>query len=183
MRPVLPGLLALLAVPALANVASARPITVGAALGITQSKVDANADPNTTLDVFGRLGLNPRLGAQLELQRIQTDTSGTDIRTGTVLLAVDLGSGKHLVPMILAGAGLDSASSGYDSVNGTHIEGGFSLEYRADGGLVIGGDLRMGGRSIDQPKTVPLKGVAYYAPSTISDGEYRAARAYVGVRF
>ncbi len=173
-------LLALL-VPSLA---SARPITVGAAYGITQSKVDANADPNTTLNIFGRLGLNPRLGAQLELQRIQTDSSGTDIRTGTALLALDLGAGHHLVPMILAGAGFDNASSTYEQVSGYHVEGGLALEYRADGGLVVGGDLRIGGRSLDQPKTVPLTGAAYlYAPQTLSDGEYRSARLYVGVRF
>src|SRR3569623_648438 len=105
--------LAALALTAAPAVASARPITVGAAAGITQSKVDANSDPNTTLNVFGRLGLNPRVAAQLELQRIETDTSGTDIRTGTVLVALELSANKLLVPMILAGAGVDSASSSF----------------------------------------------------------------------
>jgi hypothetical protein len=185
MRPVL---LALLAIPALASVASARPITVGAAYGITQSKVDANADPNTTLNIFGRLGLNARVAAQLELQRIETDSSATDIRTGTLLVALDLSSGKHLVPMILAGAGLDSQSTSYgEQTSAHHFEGGVALEYRADGGLVVGGDLRIGGRSIDSQTgvAVPLGGVAYlWSPtSTLSDGEYRSARLYVGVRF
>ena len=177
-------LLALLVVATLPSLAAARPITVGAAYGITQSKVDANADPNTTLNIFGRLGLSSRLGAQLELQRSQTDAGGSDIRTGTALLALDLGSGRHLVPMILAGAGLDRATASYQDVTGTHVEGCFALEYRADGGLVLGGDVRIGDRSIDQPKTVPLTGAAYlYAPATLSDGEYRSARLYVGVRF
>ena len=184
MRLVPLAALALIAAPA---VASARPITVGAAAGITQSKVDANSDPNTTLNVFGRLGLNPRVAAQLELQRIETDTSGTDIRTGTVLVALDLSANKHLVPMILAGAGLDSATTSYGSeTDAHHFEGGFALEYRADGGLVVGADLRIGGRSIDSESgvAVPVSGVAYLAPaSSISDGEYRSARLYVGVRF
>ena len=174
-------LLALL-VPSLA---SARPITVGAAAGITQSKVDASADPNTTINIFGRLGLNPRFALQLELQRIETDQTGTDIRTGTLLAALDLSASKHLVPMILAGVGLDDASSTYEQTSGNHFEGGFALEYRADGGLVVGGDVRIGGRSIDATsKAVPVSGVAYLAPaSNLSDGEYRSARAYVGVRF
>ena len=184
MRPVPLAVLALLAAP---TIASARPITVGAAAGITQSKVDANSDPNTTVNVFGRLGLNPRVAAQLELQRIQTDTSGADIRTGTLLIALDLSAGKHLVPMVLAGAGLDSASTSYGAqTDAHHFEGGFALEYRADGGLVVGGDLRIGGRSIDSQSGVamPLTGVAYLAPaSNLSDGEYRSARLYVGVRF
>jgi hypothetical protein len=169
------------------SLASARPITVGAAAGITQSKVDANNDPNTTLNVFGRLGLNPRVAAQLELQRIETDNSAVDIRTGTLLVALDLSANKHLVPMILAGAGLDSATTPYGSgTDAHHFEGGVGLEYRADGGLVVGGDLRIGGRSIDSQSGVamPLTGVAYLAaPSNLSDGEYRSARLYVGVRF
>lgn len=169
------------------SLASGRPITVGAAAGITQSKADANSDPNTTVNVFGRIGLNRRVAAQLELQRIETDNTGTDIRTGTVLVALDLGAGKHLVPMILAGAGLDAATTSYGAeTDAHHFEGGFALEYRADGGLVLGGDLRIGGRSIDSQSGIamPLTGVSYIlAPSTISDGEYRSARLYVGVRF
>jgi hypothetical protein len=89
--------------------------------------------------------------------------------------------------MLIAGAGLDYASYNYGATtDGHHFEGGFGLEYRTDGGLVLGGDLRIGGRSIDDDQEVyPLagEGVAFYAPSTLRDGEYRSARAYVGVRF
>jgi outer membrane protein with beta-barrel domain len=180
-------LLALLVPTLVAATASARPITVGAAMGLTQAKVDANSDPNTTLSVFGRLGFNRHASAQLEFQRIETDSTGTDIRTGTLLVTLDLSDGKHLVPMILAGAGLDSASTTYgNSTDAHHFEGGFALEYRADGGLVVGGDLRIGGRSIDSQSAVayPTVGVAYFAPAAnLSDGEYRSARAYVGIRF
>ena len=184
MRSVL--LLAPTLVASLAATASARPITVGAALGLTQSKVDANNDPNTTLSVFGRLGVNHRAAVQLELQKLETDNDSATIRTGTLLVALDLGSSKHLMPMILAGLGFDTASTSYgESTDGHHFEGGFALEYRADGGLVVGGDVRIGGRSIDSQSAIayPETGVAYYAPSTSSEGEYRSARAYVGVRF
>ena len=186
MRPASLALAPLL-VASLASVASARPVTVGAALGLTQSKVDADADPNTALSVFGRLGVNQRAAVQLELQRIDTDDSSSSIRTGTLLVALDLGSSKHLMPMILAGLGLDWGSTTYgESTDAHHFEGGVGLEYRADGGLVVGGDLRIGGRSIDSQSAIayPETGVAYRAPaSSLSDGEYRSARAYVGVRF
>jgi hypothetical protein len=170
------------------TLAAARPITLAAGLGLTQSKVDASQDPNSTLAVFGRVGLGRRVSAGLELQRINTDDTSVDLRTVTANLVVDLGANKHVVPMILVGAGLDYASYNYGgSTDAHHFEGGLGLEYRADGGLVIGGDLRIGGRSIDSDEEVyPLAGgtgIAYYAPSTLHDGEYRSARAYVGVRF
>ena len=90
--------------------------------------------------------------------------------------------------MILAGVGLDSASTSWgESTDAHHFEGGYGLEYRADGGLVVGGDARIGGRSIDSQSsgTVPvMTGVALRAPaSTLEEGEYRSARVYVGVRF
>jgi hypothetical protein len=182
--------LAIALLAATPTLAAARPITLAAGLGLTQSKVDAAQDPSSTLAVFGRIALNRRVSAGLELQRINTDDSYVDLRTVTANIVVDLGSSPHLVPMLLAGAGLDYASYNYGATTDAHhFEGGFGLEYRADGGLVVGGDLRIGGRSIDSDEQVyPLAGtgggaVALYAPSTLHDGEYRSARAYVGVRF
>ena len=182
--------LALLLVPSLASVASvaaARPITVGASYGITQSKVDAAADPNTMMTAFGRIGIGRHVEAGLELQDISTPDQSTVIRTFGALLAVDLASNKHLMPMLIAGIGVDHAAMSYGgSTDAHHYEGGFALEYRADGGIVVGGDVRIGGRSIDSSQMVyPLQGVAYSAPasSQLSDGEYRSARLYVGVRF
>lgn len=177
-------LIAALLVPA---VASARPITLAAGLGLTQAKTDANNDPNSTLAVFGRVALGRRVATGLELQRINTDNSSVDIRTVTADLVIDLGSNKHVVPMLIAGAGLDYESTTYGaSTDAHHVEGGVGLEYRADGGLVIGADLRIGSRGIDSDQQVyPLAGggALYLAPSMLRDGEYRSARAYVGVRF
>jgi hypothetical protein len=174
--------LAVVALPALAN---ARPITAGLSVGRIQSKADANSDASATVGLFGRLTLSPRVSTQLELQRIQTDDTSVDIRTATGLLVVDLGADKHLVPLLMVGGGFDSASYSYgSSTDGHHLEGGFGLEYRSDGGFVIGADVRMGGRSIDSDsRAIPLTDVAYYAPSTLHDGEYRSARLTVGVRF
>ncbi|MDB4958358.1 MAG: hypothetical protein JWO36_5927 [Myxococcales bacterium] len=170
----------------LPSVASAGPWSAGISVGRTQSKIDANADANPTIGFFGRLAFTPRVAGQLDVQRIQTDDQSTDIRSATGLLAVDLGAGKHLVPMILAGFGIDKASSsyGYDT-SATHLEGGFALEYRADGGLTIGLDLRMGGRSIQQNPQIQLATgtSALYVPSTLHEGEYRSGRLTVGIRF
>ena len=173
----------ILAIP---STAPAAPLMGGVSVGETQSKVDAAGSGNHTIGVFGRLGFTPRLSGQLEIQRLQTDDQQTDIRTATGLIVFDLGSGKHFVPTIFAGFGFDKASSVYGAeTNATHTEGGFGLEYRADGGLTIGADVRMGGRSLSQDMTaVPLKNtIALYAPSTLHEGEYRSARLTVGIRF
>ncbi|MBS1118730.1 MAG: hypothetical protein H6Q90_958, partial [Deltaproteobacteria bacterium] len=125
-------------------------ITAGVSLGLSQAKADAQADASQTLGLFGRLGLSSRLSGQLELSRYQTDDgSSVDIRTATALLVVDLARRGHWMPTLVAGIGIDDESSGFSSTSGHHIEGGFGLEYRVDGGLTIGADLRMGGRSLD----------------------------------
>jgi hypothetical protein len=177
---------------ALPSLAAANPITAGVHVGVTQSKDDgaAGVDASDTLGLFGRLGFNRRVSGQLEVQKIKTgDGSGVDVRTATASIIIDLTQGNsRLVPTLAAGLGIDSASPQYgSSTDGHHFEGGFGLEYRADGGLTIGAELRLGGRSIDsQDKAVPvLEGdVAYYTPSPgLRDGEYRSARLFLGVRF
>ena len=169
-------------------VASARPITVGASYGMIQSKADSGSDPNSQLTAFGRVGLGSSLETGLELQDISAGDNSTVIRTISGLLLVELGHGR-LMPMLLGGVGIDHSATSYGSTTDAHhFEAGFALEYRADSGLVLGGDLRIGDRSIDSNSNMvyPLSGgVAYRAPATsqLSDGEYRSARLYVGVRF
>jgi hypothetical protein len=180
--------LAVACVIALPSLAAANPVTAGINLGLTQSKEDgANGqDASDTFGLYGRLGFTKRLSGQLEVMKIGTeDGSGVTIRSGTMLLVVDLTNSGRLVPTISAGVGIDSASYEYGgTTDAKHIEGGFGLEYRAEGGLTIGVDLRMGGRSIDEEdKLVPLAGVAYYAPSGLREGEYRSGRLSLGVRF
>jgi hypothetical protein len=169
-------------IPALAD---ARPITFGVGLGLTQAEVDADGEPNDTKQLFGRIGLTERVGAQLELMRIEDPS--VDIRIGTALIVVELGTKKGFVPLMMAGVGLDRASSDYYEAEGTHIEGGFGLEYRAEGGFTIGGDLRLGGRSVEVKGDyiLPLQeGVsALWAPTNMESSEYRSARLYAGVRF
>jgi hypothetical protein len=178
--------LGLMAVPSFAG---ARPFTAGVGLGLTQAKADAatGAGSNHTLSLFGRLGLGPRLSGQLEVLRIQTDSTSVDLRTATALLVFDLGTRGPLIPVLLGGVGLDDASTAYGSdTTAKHVEAGLGVEYRADGGLTIGADVRIGDRSLDVSQQVyPVTGggVALYTPSTLQDGEYRSARVTLGVRF
>lgn len=169
---------------ALPSLADARPITFGAGLGRIQSKANADGDASDTLQVFGRIGFTSRLSAQLELQRV--DDPGVDIRTGTGLLVVDLGSHPHLVPVLLAGFGFDRASTDWYSATGTHMEGGLGLEYRANNGFTIGADVRIGGRSISEDYVAypAVEGrIALYGPSGLAEGEYRSMRLAAGIRF
>jgi len=188
MRIALAGIPALLL---LTHPAAARPITAGVSLGLAQSKLDENADPNHTLGLFGRLGLTSRLSGQLEFSRYETDGNATaDLRTGTALLVVDLADHSHFVPVLLGGFGFDREHTGcpictFEGTNsGHHIEGGFGLEYRADGGLTLGADARLGDRTID-PQAVPLGGanVIAFVPQRLSGGEYRSLRLTLGIRF
>jgi hypothetical protein len=175
---------------ALPSLAAANPITAGVSVGTTESKLDgmSGADSSDTLGLFGRLGFNKRVSGQIELTRIKTDAgSGVDIRMATAALVIDLAQSGHLIPTLAAGLGIDSASSQYgSSTDAHHFEGGLGLEYRADGGLTIGADVRIGGRSIDSQQAIAYPatgGALYYTPSTLQEGEYRSARLFLGVRF
>jgi hypothetical protein len=169
-----------------ATVASANPaITAGFSMGMAQSKQDSAGDANNTLGLWGRMQFTPRVHGQLELVRISTDTPGANLRTGTLLLVVDLANSGKLMPVLLAGFGLDFSSDefGYNTT-GHHIEGGIGLEYRERNGLTFGIDARLGGRTIGQNDiAVPVEGAITFVPSRLADGEYRQIRATIGVRF
>jgi hypothetical protein len=92
--------LALALLVACPSLAAARPITVGASYGFTQSKADA--DPNTTLAAFARIELIHRLDAGVELQDISAGDATTVIRTYTAVLGLDLGDSRRLVPRLFA---------------------------------------------------------------------------------
>lgn len=171
------------------TVAVAGPFTAGVSLGLTQQKVDAAASPSNTAGVFGRVGLTGRLAAQLELQRVSS-ADRADLRTASALLVVELADRAGLVPILVAGVGVERASASWGGdTDAHHIEGGLGVEYRASGGLAIGVDARMGGRSLDaQPiNTQPLCANNAYCTgggsSTLQAGEYRSVRATVGIRF
>lgn len=170
----------------LPTAASARPFTAGVGVGRIEAEQDWDGEADDTLQVFGRLGLTSRVAGQLELQKIEGGTNA-EIRTGTALVVVELGRSGRLVPTMFAGMGIDRASDGYGySQRGSHIEGGFGLEYRFDGGLTLHADVRLGGRSVEDERILPIAvegdALALYAPMLI-EGEYRSARVGVGVRF
>lgn len=169
----------------LASVADARPVTVGVGAGVIEADQDWDGESDDTLQVFGRLGLTSRVSGQLEWQKIESSQTDSVTRTGTALIVVELGKSGRLVPTMFAGVGVDHGENPYGGAeNGSHIEGGFGLEYRIDGGLVIMGDVRLGGRSVDQSETVILDSPmsSIYAPILI-EGEYRSARIGVALRF
>jgi hypothetical protein len=172
----------------LPTVAHAGRLVVGASLGLAQSKVDAQADANHTLGVFGRLGLTSRLAGQLELARVEGADPGANLRTATAALVLDLGGGA-IVPILVVGAGIDNDGATYSDRTYHHVELGGGVEYRVEGGLRIGLDVRIGDRTLDsQPMyATPVAGggavYALPAPNALSEGEYRSARLTIGVAF
>ncbi|MDQ3334504.1 MAG: porin family protein [Myxococcota bacterium] len=170
------------------------PVTAGVSAGVHHDEVDADGEGNRTLGLFGRVGFAKRLSGQLEVMKIDTDDAtytATNIRTATVSLRLDLidPARSRFVPTISFGAGIDRASTDYDTTEGHHFEGGFGLEYRAEGGFTIGVDLRFGGRSIeDEDVAVPavegdVARPLIYDGGGLREGEYRALRATAGIAF
>lgn len=181
--------LAALPSPATANT----PVTAGVSAGVLHDEADADGEGNRTLGLFGRVGFAKRLSGQLEVMKLDTDDAtytATNIRIATISLRLDLvdPARSRLVPTVSFGAGIDRASTDYDTTEGHHFEGGLGLEYRAQGGFTVGLDLRFGGRSIEQEEiAVPtVEGdVAphIYDGGGLREGEYRALRATAGIAF
>ncbi len=177
-----------LAVPSLA---AANPVTVGVALGATESKTDASAgaDANDTYGLYGRVGFTPYLSGQLEIQKIQTDSS-TTIRGMNALAVVDIMQHSMVVPIAFVGLGLDHAGNDFQTTDAHHFEAGIGVELRTAGGFMVGLDVRIGDRSIDDqtskavPGPIVGAGAAPLPPSSdLHDGQYRSARIAMGVQF
>lgn len=177
----------LAALPASANTQ----VTAGVSAGVHHDESDADGEGNRTLGLFGRVSFAKRLAGQLEVMKIDTDDAtytATNIRTATLSLRLDLvdPARSRFVPTVSFGAGIDRASTDYDTSEGHHFEGGLGLEYRAQGGFTIGVDLRIGGRSVEEDEI-------YYANDVVAphdhdlgglrEGEYRALRATAGIAF
>lgn len=195
-------IVALVILAAAAPAAAETQVTVGASAGLFQNKEDAAAgvDSTETLGLWGRVGFSKRLSGQLEITRHKSQEgcaqctfgTATDIRVFSAMLVVDLKDGGRWMPTLIAGMGLDR-DDGSIPAQGHHIEGGFGLEYRADGGLTVGLDGRLGGRSIDEQAVgiqaddgVAVGGtgaVAFLGPTTMRAGEYRTIRLTLGIRF
>jgi hypothetical protein len=177
----------------LPGAARARPFTFGAEVGLVHDKFDSEA--HQTLGLRGRVGLQPRLAAQLELARLAgADGSEDVVWTATALLVHELGGGRF-VPTVAAGAGVGEGSDDYGSVEGIHLEGGGGLEYRPGDGLVLGLDLRIGYRFTNVPDDYRVPpytpgSVPYFCSedegctnSPLHDDGYWTARACVGFQF
>lgn len=191
MRLALAAVLLAIAVPAAADTK----VSVGASAGLWQNKQEAEAgiDSTETIGLWARAGLTKRISAQLEIARHKSQSgcatctfgTETDIRVFSGMLVVDLVDGGRWVPTIMAGMGIDRDDGSLPS-SGSHIEGGLGLEYRAEGGLTIGADARLGGRSIDNDDVVGIQegdSIRLLGPTYMREGEYRAIRVTAGVRF
>jgi hypothetical protein len=177
-------------VPVLSGPAVAGPVTAGVAFGLANSETNADQgnDADTTLGLFGRLDFTSRLAGQLELTKltIEDDYTGNaigDIRSVTALLVVELFARDRFHFTLSAGVGIDHAETDWDTTEAHHIEGGLGVEYRAEGGFLIGADFRLGGRSVDEEEVYYIRAEdLIYAPG-IDEGEYRAGRIFAGIRF
>jgi hypothetical protein len=172
-----------------ASPAAANPITLGANVGLSQTKTDSNGDANRTLGVFARLGLGARVAGQLELAQIESQTSATDdIKQGGAFLLADFAGGA-VVPLVLIGGGIDRESWGFGDATYARAEAGLGLELRTAGGFVLGADVRLGTRTVlMQSKSDVLANmgpsqIALLTPETLHEGEYRSARVTLGVTF
>jgi hypothetical protein len=185
------ALAAVLSVPTLASADPTR-LTLGASAGLSQDKADAldGNDSAQTLGLWGRLQLTRRIGGQLEHTKRETTfgcatcTFGTtsSVRKTTALMVVDLADSGRWMPILLAGFGIDRDAGSFPT-EARHIEGGFGIEYRAAAGLLIGADIRMGGRSITQHDMLLADDALVVRPDGLKAGEYRSARVTFGVRF
>jgi hypothetical protein len=162
------------------STASAGPFELGASLGIAQDK--AYDSSTHALGVFARAGLFPGLAAQVEVAKLENDTMGTQIRSGSGLLVIDLGVSHVLpvAPILFGGAGFDTTSDINADRTFAHGELGAGLEYRS-GALVIGADVRIGARKLVTDRETGV--LTYLEPLTLSEGEYRSARLTLGVAF
>ena len=177
------------ALAALPTAASAGPVSIGVGAGLTEARTQsqAGAGANDTYSLYGRLALAPRLGVQLELQRADTAQQNVSARSGSALFVLDLGMG-NVVPVLLAGGGIDRAGPDTATTEGHHLEAGLGLEIRTQSGLVLGIDGRIGQLDIDSqpPPIVALfcgpNGCPSSAP-TLQAGDYRSIRVTAGMRF
>ena len=175
----------LVATVAASTPAIAGPITFGADLGVMQSHVDAGSTPNPTVGAFGRVGVARHLAVQLSIARIEMPDGnmmpGIDMKQADAAVVVELATGP-IVPFVITGAGVDRAQwqDLRDRVY-AHAEIGLGLDWRLAGGLVIGADARLGHRTLVAHSEADVD--TFLEPRMLSEGDYRSARLYAGVRF
>jgi len=168
-----------------ARVAAAEPVLIGADVGVMH---DQGQSDGSTLGAFVRMRVDRRAWAQFELGRTSLDQGGPSIRaapgssditqTSGVLIA-DLGDGA-LVPVAIAGAGLDFASNIVRDNTYLHGEVGAGLELRT-GALTFGIDVRMGTRTIVESNQRDV--LVLYEPRILAEGTYTSGRLRLGLRF
>ena len=180
-------LVALFATPASAF---AEPITVGAGLGVAHDRETSNSVANSTIGLFARLQVDPRVSCQLELARLERSAGvpsimaspgSSDIKQASALVVVDLAQGSKITPTVLAGFGGDRATNIVRDNTYAHGELGVGLELRTRMGLVLGADARVGTRRIIAAAHSDV--LVTIEPQTLAEGSYHSVRASLGLRF
>ncbi len=172
----------------LPTAASAGSLVAGVSAGALEAEHDTTGSAaDRTIGVFGRLGLGDRLAVQLELAQGDRSVGTSEYRLVTGLIVVDLAARGTVIPTLFGGVGAGSGRSSYGITHdAAHAEAGIGLEYRSASGFVIGGDVRIGERAVDQSTDNAILDVdtrAIYIAPPIDAGRYHAARFTLGVRF
>ena len=178
-----------LAILTLSSTARAEPSLIGGTLGVEIGSA-GNYDHSTSLGVWARKSLQRGVWAQLELSRV--DMSGnaapsimppagsSDVLSGGGLLIVDLERRSSIVPILLAGAGLDRGTNVVRDVSYVHAELGGGLELRA-GSFMLGIDARLGVRNRVAETHRDL--LVTFESRLPSEGIYKTARLVAGLTF
>jgi hypothetical protein len=174
---------------ALSSTAQAEPSLVGGNLGVERGS-SGNSDTSTSIGVWARKALQRGVWVQLELSRIDMSGNATpsimppagssDVLAGSGLLVVDLERRSSIVPILLAGAGLDRATNIVRDVSYAHAELGAGLELRA-GSFMLGVDARVGVRNRVAETHRDI--LTYLETRVPSEGVYKTARLVGGLRF
>ena len=169
----------------------------------SQNESQAGVAPTRDYGLMARLGSG--LGLELDASRLELSSNSpnaanTDVRSATLAVVLPVGQffNYHIVPLVFAGAGLDSVTvNGDPNAVYHHIEYGLGLEYRSKkrgGGLVFGADFRTGSRTLDVSASGVKSDIANalgnillanvpVSPSALPVGDYRQVRCYVGITF
>ncbi len=163
------------------SLAHAGRFSVGVSLGRTQAEADAKADYDAsgTAGIWVRAALGHRFSADLQFGKVSSEDERARIRsidlTGRVTIA-NLRHGLRPIALLTLGGDSNAEGSTYH-----HTELGLGLEYDLAADFVLGGDLRVGERTIDSQVVYDVQPAARLPPD-LTDGGYRAVRLYLGVR-
>ena len=148
--------------PALARRMHGRSPPVSGSAGSRRRRTRTAKHP-TRSQLYGRIGVTPRhLGAARAPERSRSSAAPPRCAPARCCSSSTSRATRTSCRRCSPASASIAANAGSAVVRRRHhIEGGFGLEYRADGGFVVSADFRLGGRSIDDEYEVqPLAGTS-----------------------